>query len=64
MQVIIIEKATSKVVAQIPVSLGGMNYRPSDAEWFDQGWLAAVEDNLVNAKERAKYRFEFNPPPA
>ena len=64
MQVIIIEKAASKVVAQIPVSLGGMNYRPFDAEWFDQGWLAAVEDNLVDANERAKYRFEFNPRPA
>ncbi len=33
-------------------------YTPSEAEWFDEGWRAAVEDNLVNANERAKYRFE------
>ena len=59
MQVIIIEKATSKVAARVPVSLKGMNYTPTEAEWFDQGWQAAVEDNLVNANERAKYRFEI-----
>jgi hypothetical protein len=64
MQVIIIEKATSKVVAQVPVTLGGIDYTPSEAEWFDEGWRAAVEDNLVNANERAKYRFEFNSRPA
>jgi hypothetical protein len=47
------------VAARVPVSLKGMNYTPTEAEWFDQGWQAAVEDNLVNANERAKYRFEI-----
>lgn len=59
--IIIIEKATSEVVAQVPVSLMGMNYPPSEAEWFAQGWQAAVEDNLVDSNERAKYRFEIKP---
>ena len=62
MQIIyIIEKATSMVVAEVPVSLMGMNYPPSEAEWFAQGWQAAVEDNLVDANARAKYRFEIKP---
>ena len=61
MQVIIIEKATGKVAAQVPVALGGMNYTPSESEWHEQGWRAAVEDGLVESNNQAKYRFELKP---
>lgn len=59
MQVVIIEKVTNKLVVQVPVSFVNMNYAPDKSEWFDLGWHTAVEDNLVNANERAKYRFDF-----
>lgn len=59
MQVIIIEKATNRVVATVPVTLRGFNYTLTNNEWFDQGWQAAVEDNLVDANQRVKYSFEI-----
>jgi len=59
MQIIIIEKSTNRVVATVPVALGGVNYVPADSEWFDQAWKAAVEDNLVDAHQRGRYSFDF-----
>ncbi len=59
MQVVVIEKSTNRVVAIVPVDLRGVNYSPTDSEWFDQAWEAAVEDNLVDASQRVRYSFGF-----
>lgn len=59
MHVVIIEKSTNRVVATVPVALRGINYAPTDSEWFDQAWEAAVEDKLVDASQRFRYSFGF-----
>jgi len=46
-----------KVVAKIPVVLGGLNYTPSESEYFDAAWLAAIEDGLVQADNKLRYYF-------
>ena len=58
--VIIIEKATDKTVASIPVSFGGVGeYKPGETELHDLAWTAAVEDKFVRAADRGNYRFEL-----
>jgi len=38
MKVAIIEKNFRSVVAAVPVSLGGLNYQPSQSELYKQAW--------------------------
>ena len=60
MQVLIVENKTGKVVGSYTINLGGLNYTPSDEEYFSEAWRCAVEDGIVEATERAKYSFKFN----
>ena len=43
MQVQIIHTKTLKIAATVPVSLGGLNYRPSKAEVVEEAWQSAVK---------------------
>jgi len=59
MQVEIIEIKTNKVAASIPIIVEGINYVPSEQEFFAQAWKAAVEDKSVDAARRDDYRFRL-----
>ncbi len=59
MNVLIIETGTKHVVATIPVVLQGMNYTPSEQEYFSEAWKCAVEDGMVEKDSRAKYSFKL-----
>lgn len=60
MNVNIIETKSGKLVATIPVNLGGLNYTPSDQEFFTEAWQAAVQDGAVDAAHREEYSFQFS----
>lgn len=59
MNVVIIETATQKVIATVPMTLSGQNYVPTDEEYINEAWRCAVEDHLVKATSRDAYRFEI-----
>jgi len=61
MNVAIVETKTGKVVATIPVNLRGLNYTPSELEYFAAAWDSAVEDGTVDPKSKANYTFKFVP---
>ena len=51
----IVKKGTSAVIAEYPVNVGGLNYEPSEQEFFGLAWKNAVEDGLVKDDERDSY---------
>jgi hypothetical protein len=55
MDVVVIEKATGRVVAEYPIIVRGQNYDPTDAEHFELAWECAVDDGVVSPSERDKY---------
>ena len=59
MQVEIIETQTRKVAASIPVTLAGPNSIPSEQEFFQQAWRAAVADESVDPARRDDYTFRL-----
>jgi hypothetical protein len=59
MIVIIIEISTGRVIATVPVVLQGMNYTPSEQEYFSAAWKCAVEDSTVEENSRNKYNFKL-----
>jgi hypothetical protein len=59
MQVEIIESETRKVVASIPIVLAGPNSIPSEQEFFQQAWRAAVADASVDPARREDYTFRL-----
>lgn len=61
MRVSIIEKESGTIIATIPLVLGGLNYKPSEVEHFDEAWAAAVEDKLVDPTKRNNYTFKVLP---
>lgn len=46
-----------KTIGPIPVVLQGMNYTPSDEEYFSIAWRSAVEDGFVDPEAKSKYKF-------
>jgi len=60
MEVVIIENQTGKEVARRTINfLQGLNYTPSDDEYFSAAWSDAVDDWVVDADSRSKYKFSF-----
>ncbi len=57
--VAIIDNLTARMVARHTVHLEGLNYTPSDQEYYDAAWQAAVEDGEVKAADRDRYIFVF-----
>jgi alkyl hydroperoxide reductase subunit AhpC len=57
--VFIIEKETGKVVASLTIVIQGLNYTPSDQEYFSAAWREAVGDKLVDAYNPSKYNISF-----
>lgn len=59
MDVSIIETKTGKLVATLPIILQGMNYIPSEEEYFTEAWRCAVEDKAVDPSRRDEYSFQL-----
>lgn len=59
MNVLIINTETGKVVATYPVLLKGLNYSPSEGEYYNEAWQCAVEDNIVEPNRREDYGFQL-----
>jgi hypothetical protein len=59
MDVLIVETKTGKVVAKLPVVLQGMNYTPSEQEYFTEAWRCAADDKTVDSKRRDEYSFQL-----
>jgi len=60
MKVSIIEKETGKEICRYPIVQKGLNYTPSEEEYFSGAWQTAVDDKVVDAKNRDKYKFLIN----
>ena len=61
MNVKIIETKNGKLVGAIPIRLVGLNYTPSNQEYFDEAWQAAVTDRTVDPARREEYSFRLSP---
>lgn len=59
MDVSIIETKTGKLVATLPIILQGMNYTPSEEEYFTEAWRCAVDDKAVDPNRRDEYSFQL-----
>jgi hypothetical protein len=60
--VVITEKHTGDLVAQIGTNIRGQNYIPSAAEHHAQAWRIAIDDGLLPADaDKDDYKFELVP---
>lgn len=59
MNIIITEIRTNKVIATYPVSVEGLNYEPENQEYFASAWRCAVDDGIVEDKNKKNYNFSF-----
>lgn len=57
MNVQIIEAKTGRLLATYPIVLSGLNYTPSEQEYFAQAWQCAVDDDLVDVSRQDQYVF-------
>ena len=49
----------SRVLWTYEIELGGLNYEPSDDEFFEQARKNAIEDKLVGEAEAQQLTFQF-----
>jgi hypothetical protein len=59
MQVEIIDSQTRKVAASVPIVLAEGSGIPSEQEFFQQAWRAAVADASVDPQRRDDYTFRL-----
>jgi len=59
MDVQIIERKTERLLDTYRVVLGGLNYEPTEQEYFSEAWRCAIEDKLVDPAQREKYVIRF-----
>jgi hypothetical protein len=57
--VLIIEKTTGKVVANIPIEMTATNYTPSKEEYEAAAWETAVDDGWVDRNRVSDYSFKI-----
>ncbi len=55
MDVLIIELKSGNLVSRLPVVLGGLNYEPTEDEYFTIAWQCAVDDKIVDQNCRDVY---------
>lgn len=60
MNIKIIETESGKLIAELSIKIGGLNYSPTEEEHFDEAWRAAVEDKIVDATNRQGYSFQLS----
>jgi len=59
MNVAIIETKSGRVVGKYPVSLRGLNYEPTEREYFELALKCAVDDGMVDSDRREDYAFQL-----
>ena len=60
MKVLIIENESGRATGSYTINLSGLNYTPSEKDYFSEAWKCAVEDGIVEADSRGKYSFRLN----
>jgi hypothetical protein len=59
MEVLVIETKSNKLITKIPINLLGLNYAPSEEEYFSEAWKCAVEDKVVEPNHRHEYTLQL-----
>ena len=59
MDVLIIETKTGRLAAKIPVILQGLNYTPSEQEYFKEAWRCVMDDKTVDPNRRDEYSLQL-----
>lgn len=49
-----------KSYATYEINESGMDYDPSDKDYFNSAWECAVEDGVVDASQRRNFSFFFS----
>lgn len=60
MNVRIIERESRKHIFTYPIHHRGLNYKPTEEEYFKLAWQNAVEDGLVDKDRKGDYVVEFD----
>ncbi len=55
MNVQVVEAKTGRLLATYPILLSGLNYTPSEQEYFAHAWRCAVDDKLVDVSRQDQY---------
>jgi hypothetical protein len=59
MYVVITDTKTAQNHRVGPIHLSGVNYTPTEAEYFKEAWKTACDDGLVDSENKAGYSFAF-----
>ena len=62
MNVFVIKRQNSEVVARYEIHLAGAADPPPDQEYFDGAWKRAVADRIVDPGSRDDYHFRLQQP--
>ena len=57
--VIVIHEESGNIIAVEDIILDGLNYEPTDKEFFDLAWENVVEDGLAAEGDREKHLIRF-----
>ena len=60
MEISIIENESGKVIARYTVKLNGLNYTPTEDEYYSEAWKCAVGDKIVEPDSHDKYSFSIS----
>ncbi len=59
MDVLVIENKSSNLIAKIPIHLLGLDFIPSEQDYFSEAWKCAVEDKFVEPNRRHEYTLQL-----
>lgn len=59
MEVSIIENESGKIIANYTIHLNGLNYVPSEDEYYSEAWKCAIDDGVAEPDKRDKYSFSM-----
>lgn len=51
---------TGEIVSEYPIVLEFIS--ASDADYYDEAWKNAIDEELVDIEHRSKYEIKFTPP--
>ena len=57
--VAILNNKTNEVIGTYGIDMEGLNYTPSQEDYFTQAWENAVDDQIVVISDRDNYSFSF-----
>ena len=59
MEIAIVDNESGREIAHYTINLGGLNYTPTEDEYYSEAWKCAVEDEVVDSDNRDKYSFRI-----